>query len=524
MALPAHHAPFAETYRRAGSWLTGDAPDHLRLAAARDPEREALSDARGALTYAELDAQVRRLAAGFLAWGVKAGDVVAIQLPNRREFALAQQAAARIGAVYVPLLPQLRLGDLEPLLNACKAKVLVTLASFRGFDHAGLARELHSRVKSLQHVLIADQDFDAFMAEPWEDRFGEAVDAVRIDADTVRTILFTSGTESTPKGVLHSFNTLFFGLKRQVELFGFGAEDVVLCASPVGHGTGAVNGVEFALQIGGKVTLLEAWSPKAGLELIARERCTLMWGAATFFTDLSAAAPDCGLDLSSFRLALTAGAPIPRELVTAVRDKLGALLVAAYGQSEGQNIAINRPDDSLERITGSDGRIHDAIDFKLVAGEFAYRGPNACMGFLHPAHTAKSFDADGYLYSGDLAEVDAERYLRIVGRRKDIIIRGGENISPAEIEDILFGHPKIKAVSVVGYPDPRFGQRACAVVEPAVGAAPSLQDLIDWMAARNVAKFKYPERILLVDGLPLTPSGKVRKEVLRARLAEEVAA
>jgi non-ribosomal peptide synthetase component E (peptide arylation enzyme) len=538
--LPPHHQPFAAAYRDAGWWLDGPAPDHLRGWAEEGPSRVALVDAHGELTYGELDALVRRAAAGLLALGVGAGDAVAIQLPNRREFAVFQQATARIGAVYVPLLPQLRRADLEPMLRDSRARVLVTPAVHRGFDHRPMALELSRSLPSLDCVLVVGEaeaplrSVDAFLAESWEDRHGAAVDAIVVDADAPRTVLFTSGTESRAKGVVHSFNTLFFGLDRQIEAFGFVENEVVLCASPVGHGTGAVNGVEFALQIGGRVVMIEAWSPQSGLKIMAREGCTLMWGAATFFSDLARAASDGGCDLATFRLALTAGAPVPPELAAAVADSLGARLVTAYGQSEGQNLAICRPDDPLERITGSDGRLHDAIEFKLVdegrrevapgePGELAYRGPNLCLGYLDPAHTAAAFDADGFIHSGDLVRIGADRYLRVVGRRKDIIIRGGENISPAEVEGLLFGHPKIAAVSIIGFPDDRLGQRACAVVAPRPGEAPTLADLTAWLADRGVAKFKYPERIVLADSLPMTASGKVRKEALRALVASETA-
>lgn len=521
MDLPSHHRSEAERYYAAGWWRRGAAPDHLADAARARPEQIAVSDASGRSTYGQVDRLVRRLAAGLWSLGVRPGDAVAIQLPNGRAFALAQQAAVRLGAAYVPLLPQLRLGDLEPLLGACRACVMITQSVIRGFDHAGLARDCRDRVESLKHLLIVGDDFETFLETPWEDLYGDALDMVVVSADAVRTILFTSGTEAAPKGVVHSYNTLFFGLSRQVEMFGFGPRDVVLCASPVGHATGAVNGVEFAFQIGGTVSMLDAWSPDAALDLIARDRCTLMWGAATFFGDLVGKAGEQTGDIASFKLALTAGAPIARDLVHAVRTRLGALLVAAYGQSEGQNIAINGPDDPEDRIVGSDGRIHDAIDYRVIDREFHYRGPNVCLGYLDPAHTAAAIDAEGFMASGDLVEVDDDRYLRVVGRRKEIIIRGGENISPAEVENILFGHPAIAAVSIVGYPDPRLGQRACAVVVANAGAEPGLSDLIAWMEARQVAKFKYPERLVLVDALPRTASGKVRKDVLRATLLDE---
>ncbi|MEO5641513.1 MAG: AMP-binding protein, partial [Sphingomicrobium sp.] len=402
---------------------------------------------------------------------------------------------------------------------------LVIPSNYKGFDYPAMANAIHA-----PNVFAIGGSFDAAV----RDHAPAGRRNPPPDADASRAILFTSGTESRPKGVVHSYNTLFFGMKRHVEQFGLGPDDVVMCVSPVGHGTGAVNGVEFALHLGATLVLEQSWSPQTGLASMARHGATMMWGATTFYTDLVEAAADADQDLPAFRLAFTAGAPVPRELVGLVRERLGATLIAAYGQSEGQNISITRLDDPPAKIAGSDGRFHDGIDWQLrgpngepVApgeeGEIAYRGANVCLGYLDPAHTAAAFDTDGFIASGDIGRVDADGYLRIVGRAKDIIIRGGENISPAEVEDLLFGHPMIEQVSVIGYRDPRLGQRACAVVVPRPGTRPELADLTAHMAARKVAKFKYPERILLIDALPMTASGKVRKDVLRALLERQPA-
>jgi len=342
----------------------------------------------------------------------------------------------------------------------------------------------------------------------------------------VRQIIFTSGTESKPKAVLHSHNTLLFPLRNHTRLFNFVRDDVVFTPSPVGHGTGAVFGVELALYFGGTVVLMDGWNAARAVEVIARERCSLMWGATTFFSDLVNAPNLNSHDLSRFRLLLTAGAPIPRALVQQVAERTRGQLVSAYGQSEGQNITITRLDDPLEKITGSDGKFQEGVEYKLVdsqgnsvgvgeEGEILYRGPNLCLGYLEPEHNRNAFTEDGYIRSGDLGIVDADGYLRIVGRRKEIIIRGGENISPAEVENYLFKHPAIASLAVVGLPDERLGQRACAAVIPRPGQSVTLEDMIDFMAAQGVAKFKYPERLVVVDHLPRTLTGKVQRDVLR---------
>jgi len=537
--LPANHAPYADHYRASGDWSTAPVPDFVAEWGARTPDRIALVDRRGRLSYGELAALVRRAAAGLWALGLRPGQSLALQLPNWREFAIFQQAAARIGVRYVPLLPQLRTAEMRYLLEACEAAALVVPGSYRGFDHLALARELQTQLPLLRQVFVVDaptglaapglQDAGAFLEHAWEQDHGAAVDAVQVHPDTVRHVLFTSGTESQPKGVLHSFNTAFFPLKRHQAYFDLGPQDVVLTGSTVGHGIGALFGVELGLFLGGTVVLMETWSAAEALATIARERCTLMWATTTFWTDLVNAPEARRHNLRSFRLALTAGAPVLRALVGQVQQVLGARLVAAFGQSEGHNISIHRLDDSAERVASSDGRINDGIAWKLVdadrqplpageRGEFAYRGPNVCHGYLDPAHTARAFDDQGFIYSGDLVEVDAQGYLRVVGRRKDIIIRGGENISPAEIEEHLYQHPAIAEASVVGLPDARLGQRACAVVVLRPGASLTLEQLSTFMASRGIARFKYPEGLTVLEALPRTAAGKVRKEVLRERL------
>lgn len=537
--LPTHHQPRADAYRRAGWWQTAPVSSSLREHARLAPSRIALVDRFGTLSYGELEHAVQRLACALWAHGLRPGQVLALQLPNRREFVLFQQAAARLGIAYLPLIPQLRSAELLDQLKRTRAAALVVPAQYRGFDHLTMATDLQIQMPDLK-VFVTDTSVpvpagtiavDSLLDAPWEHKHADAVEAIVVDPDALRAILFTSGTESRPKGVLHNWNTLHYPLRLHRELFTLGHDDAVYTCSPVGHGTGAIFGVELALYVGAKLVLEEQWNADGALQTLAREGCSMMWGATTFYTDLVAAAETAGIATPQFRYAFSAGAPIPRDLVLQVRERLGAQLIAAYGQSEGQNIAINRPDDPLDKITGSDGRFNPGIEYKLVdnerqavaagdAGEIAYRGPNVCLGYLDDEHTAAAFDAEGFVYSGDLGVIDADGYLRIVGRRKEIIIRGGENISPREIEDLLFGAPGIAEISVVGLPDERLGQRACAVVVTQADTVVTLQTLIEHLAQRQIAKFKYPERLVIAASLPRTASGKVQKEVLRRQILD----
>lgn len=529
--LPSHHAQRAATYRRLGYWSAGAVPDRLGELARAQPAGIALVDRGSRVTYAQLDGAVRRVAAELRASGVGKGDVVAIQLPNWKEFAYFQQAAALIGAIYLPLIPQLREWEMEYILRVSGAVALVVPASHRGFDHAAMAQALRARLPALEHLYVVGEAAPAGAVTVDSLMNREAPGTVQgesIDPDEVRALFFTSGTEANPKGVRHSYNTLAYPLRIHARDLRLGPADPIFTCSPVGHATGCVFGVELGLFLGSKVVLQDAWNPTEAIDLIARERCSLMWGATTFCSDLVNAA-DGSRDLSCLRLMCSGGAPIPRELVRQVRDRIGSQLVAAYGSSEGLNVTINRLDDPPERIAGCDGRFNDGIDYKTVdedrntlrpgeAGEIAYRGPNVCLGYLDAEQTARSFDGEGFFYSGDLGVIDRDGYLRVVGRRKEIIIRGGENISPAELENLLFRHPKVSAVAVVGFPDERLGQRVGVAVVPKPGEHVALDELTAFLSDNGVARFKFPERLDIVSELPRTPTGKIRRNVLRDAL------
>lgn len=531
--LRGHHASHAARYRQLGYWSAEAVPDALSSFARTNPTKVALVDRGSTLTYAELDRIVRRLAAGLRASGVRKGDVVAIQLPNWKEFVYFQQAVAKIGAIYIPLIPQLRAREMESILRTSKAVAVVVPAIYRDFDYVAMLNNLRPGLPALRDIYVVGGPaltgaiaVDKFLAREWERESGAAVDEIVVWPDELRALFFTSGTEANPKGVLHSYNTLTYPLRIHARDFGLTSSDTVFVCSPVGHATGCVFGVELGLFIGGKIVLKDTWNPVEAIELIAHERCTMMWGATTFYSDLVNAVERSPGDLSCLRLMCSGGAPIPRELVAQVRDRMGGRLVAAYGSSEGMNVTINRLDDPPEKITGSDGRFNPGIDYKLVddtrdlqpqgtAGEIAYRGPNVCLGYLDQDQTDRSFDAEGFFYSGDLGVIDDAGYLRVVGRKKEIIIRGGENISPAEIEDLLYRHPKIGAVAVLGFPDNRLGESACAAVIPKPGETVTLEEITEFLRDQGVAKFKFPERLEIVAEFPRTPTGKLRRNVLR---------
>jgi non-ribosomal peptide synthetase component E (peptide arylation enzyme) len=535
--LPLHHRAQAGRYRTAGWWRSEPVEDRLAEIARQRPDSIALVDRSGPLTYADFDELVTRAACGFWRMGLRPDDVVAIQLPNWREFAIYQQAAVRTGVTYLPLIPQLRAHDLIYLLGTAGARLLVIPSIYRGFDHRTMLADIRQNVRSILNVIVVGDEAtdtiasEAFLAQSVTQAESEAVRGVEIDPDALRLISFTSGTESKPKGVCHSHNTALYSLVNHTRLFGLTHNDVIFTPSPVGHATGAIFGVEFGIVFGGKTVLMERWNAEEAVRLIAENGCTAMWGATTFYIDLMNAANLADHDISSFRYLFTAGAPVPRHLLKQVEERTKGRLVTAYGQSEGQNITISRPDDPEDKILNTDGTFQEGVEYRLVSadgvavpvgeeGEIEYRSPCVCMGFLDAEHTARAFREDGFIVSGDLGIVDEDGYLRIVGRRKEIIIRGGENISPAEIEDILYRHPKVEEISIVGLPHDRLGQIACAVVVPRKGETVTLQDLTAFMAECGIAKFKFPERVEIVKQFPRSLTGKVQKDVLRGRILQ----
>jgi acyl-CoA synthetase (AMP-forming)/AMP-acid ligase II len=529
-----------EEYTARGYWGTRLMSTYLERAARETPSKIALVHRGRRISYAELQGTVTRVAAGLRALGLGRGDAIGIQLPNWIEFSYFHLAVTRIGAISNPLLPSLRAHEIEYMARHARTSALVVPASYRGFAHPRMVEEVRARLPDLRHVFVVGGQggkdtigVEEFLQRPWE-RDATPLPELAGDANDPRLLLFTTGTEASPKGVLHSHNTLHFALTTFARGFGCAADDVVLLPSPVGHATGAVYGHDLGMLLGGKIVLQDQWNAEEAVELIEREGCTVMWGATAFLHDLAHAENVGRHDVRSLRLFASGGAPIPRDLVRQAQDVIGCRVAAAYGSSEGMNVTINGPEDPLEKVVGTDGRPNPGIDVRLTddagrpvaqgaPGEITYRGPNVFLGYLaDPERTAAAFDADGFFHSGDLGVLDPDGYLRVVGRKKDIIIRGGENISPAEIENLLYAHPGVREVAVVGMPDSRLGERVCAFVVPRDDGAPTLHELCDFLVARRVAKFKLPERVEIVGELPKTPTGKVRKHLLRDAIAEQV--
>ncbi|MDT7745549.1 MAG: hypothetical protein QOE59_4627 [Actinomycetota bacterium] len=523
-------------FREQGWWQDGSASALLDRWAEATPTRRFVSDGVVELDYGTVRERARGLGAALVRQGVAAGDRVAVQLPNWAEFVVSYLAIARIGAVMVPIMTVYRHTEVGHVLRNSGAVAAVTTGSFRGFDHAAMFRVLGQECPELRALVIARAEpADGELA--FETACATETDDAELgphpDPDAPHVIVYTSGTESTAKGCVHTWNTLdFSGRGLAHDVFGTTPEDVMFMPSPVAHATGLVVGVLVPLAVGAETHLQDIWEPNEGLRRIAQYRCTATATATPFVRMALEAAAGTDHDVSSMRFWLCAGAPIPEALAaefTAVFD--GGVLNPLYGASEIMAATCCHRGDPIERRAGSDGTpALEGVQIGLLGpdgdpvatgdeGEICYWGPGAVLGYWRdPARTAATIDDEGWHHTGDLGRMDAEGYLRVSGRLKDIIIRGGTNISAAEVEGHVGAHPDVAQVAVVAYPDDRLGEKVCAVVVPVPGRQPGLADVTDFLRGRAISLQKLPERLLLVDELPMTATGKVQKFLLREQV------
>jgi cyclohexanecarboxylate-CoA ligase len=532
-----------EQYTAAEYWPNTTICAYLDAAVQRHPDKTAVVDPFGRLTYAELARLVDRLALAFLDVGIETGDVVSFQLPNWNQFVIVQFALSRLGAVGNPLIPIYRQRELRFMLQLASSKVMIIPRTFRGFDYAAMMRELRPELPNLERIYVLgdevpeDMDsFDALLSTPWEER-GDvaALRARRVNPNALAEIIFTSGTTGEPKGVMHTHNTILCPILSLIERLQLTDREVVLMASTFGHQTGYLYGVHMPTVLGGTGVYMDVWQAPRAVELIEAEGVTFTMGATPFLSDLAYAPNLDRHGIDSLRVFLSAGAAIPRQLVIDARERLRCAISAGWGMTENALVTVNRMDDPLEKVFGTDGCCLRGMEVKVVdeagkdlpagqEGELLCRGPQHFAGYYRrPQVTAASFVDGGWFTTGDRAVMDADGYISISGRSKDIIIRGGENIPVVEVENLLHKHPKVHNVAIVAMPDPRLQEKACAFVVPKPGETFTFEEMITYLLEQQLAKQYLPERLEVVTEFPMTPSGKIQKYMLRQRIAERVA-
>lgn len=529
-------------YRQQGLWGDASLADYWQQTARAMPDKIAVVDNHGAsYTYSALDHAASCLANWMLAKGIESGDRIAFQLPGWCEFTVIYLACLKIGAVSVPLLPSWREAELVWVLNKCQAKMFFAPTLFKQTRPVDLILPLQNQLPQLQQIVGVDKLAPATSSLSLSQIIADNTSlttAITTHGDELAAVLFTSGTEGLPKGVMLTHNNILASERAYCARLNLTWQDVFMMPAPLGHATGFLHGVTAPFLIGARSVLLDIFTPDACLALLEQQRCTCMLGATPFVYDLLNVLEKQPADLSALRFFLCGGTTIPKKVARECQQR-GIKLLSVYGSTESSPHAVVNLDDPLSRFMHTDGYAAAGVEIKVVddarktlppgcEGEEASRGPNVFMGYFDESElTARALDEEGWYYSGDLCRMDEAGYIKITGRKKDIIVRGGENISSREVEDILLQHPKIHDACVVAMSDERLGERSCAyVVLKAPHHSLSLEEVVAFFSRKRVAKYKYPEHIVVIEKLPLTTSGKIQKFLLRKdimrRLTQDV--
>lgn len=529
-------------YRQQGLWGDASLADYWQQTARAMPDKIAVVDNHGAsYTYSALDHAASCLANWMLVKGIESGDRIAFQLPGWCEFTVIYLACLKIGAVSVPLLPSWREAELVWVLNKCQAKMFFAPTLFKQTRPVDLILPLQNQLPQLQQIVGVDKLAPATSSLSLSQIIADntpLTTAITTHGDELAAVLFTSGTEGLPKGVMLTHNNILASERAYCARLNLTWQDVFMMPAPLGHATGFLHGVTAPFLIGARSVLLDIFTPDACLALLEQQRCTCMLGATPFVYDLLNLLEKQPADLSALRFFLCGGTTIPKKVARECQQR-GIKLLSVYGSTESSPHAVVNLDDPLSRFMHTDGYAAAGVEIKVVddarktlppgcEGEEASRGPNVFMGYFdEPELTARALDEEGWYYSGDLCRMDEAGYIKITGRKKDIIVRGGENISSREVEDILLQHPKIHDACVVAMPDERLGERSCAyVVLKAPHHSLSLEEVVAFFSRKRVAKYKYPEHIVVIEKLPRTASGKIQKFLLRKdimrRLTQDV--
>lgn len=495
-------------------------------------DREALVDVSSGrrFTYTEFDGAVNEVARGLLARGIGKGDRVGIWAPNCAEWVITQYATAKVGAILVNINPAYRTHELAYVVEQAGLSLLVSAVAFKTSDYRGMIAEIGFAAT----IFIGTPDWDALIAAGEGRSLEER--AATLAFDDPINIQYTSGTTGFPKGATLSHHNILNNGFFVGELVGYGEDDRICIPVPLYHCFGMVMGNLAATSHGACMVLpAQGFDPAATLRAVASERCTSLYGVPTMFIAELGLPDFAGYDLSSLRTGIMAGSPCPVEVMKRVVAEMNMSEVAiCYGMTETSPVStMTRRDDGLDRRTETVGRVLPHLESKVVApetglpvprgeaGELCTRGYSVMLGYWEqPEATAEAIDASRWMHTGDLATMDADGYVNIVGRIKDLVIRGGENVYPREVEEFLYSHPDVSDVQVIGVPDLRYGEELMAWVVLRPGAAPLTAQAVREFCAGRLAHYKIPRYVHVVDGFPMTVTGKVRKVEMRERAVE----
>jgi cyclohexanecarboxylate-CoA ligase len=516
--------------------------DYLDDAAAKHPDRVAIVDfeygtgGQIELTFSELRQRVDRIAWSLIGLNVKRGDIVSVQLPNWWHFVAVHLACLRIGATTNPLMPIFRERELTFMLGLAESRIVIVPKTFRDFDHEAMIERIRPSLPALRQVIVVNgtgpNSFDRqLLSAAVPANAARIFAAQRPTADDVVQLLYTSGTTGEPKGVMHTSRTLLTTMLPSIRHVGLVEGEPILSATPLAHQLGFIMALIVPIVLASPIVMQDVWNAGIALARIRKHGVTFGMGATPFLADLIDSAAKEG-DAGSLRTFLSAGAPIPRMLVKRARQEIDVRVLSAYGMTENLLVSAARPDDLEQKVSETDGAPGLGLELRVVdkdgnslspgqPGRLQTRGTSTFVGYLKRPELY-NVDNEGWFDTGDLARLDADGYVTITGRWKDVIIRGGENIPVVEIENVLYRHPAVRQVAIVAMPDQRLGERACAFVVLRETASLPFSEMQEFLQNSGVARSYWPERLELLDALPMTATGKVQKFVLRERARELV--
>jgi non-ribosomal peptide synthetase component E (peptide arylation enzyme) len=526
-------------YESKGFWQGRVFPDYLEDNFKRVPEREALVDSRHRITFSDLNRIVNNLASNLLEMGIRKNDVIGVQTPNRVEYFFMRYALAKIGAVILGIGIGMRDLEIRHLLRITSAKGMIVPATFHGFNYADMMKDLRQDLPALKYILLIDSQekgrcsgiypFEALLKDrPVNDQIkGGNYRRLLKGSKEIDMLNLTSGTTGMPK-ICQCIPDARMCFGRFIaERCEITSEDTMLVVCPITGGLGNSCSSLAAGHAGCKVVLLERFIAEEALQMIGKEKVTVLVGVPTQYIKMLSIVDFDHYSLDSLRTVISAGSYLPYEIGKEIIKRMKAKLIPIFGSHDGGTLTIGTPDLDEETVCRTVCRPLPDAELRLLdrngrqvsqgeVGEIVYRSANACAGYFEDFEGTKAvFDPDGFFYSGDLGRLTKEGFLEVKGRSKDIIIRGGQNINPSEIEDILIKHPDIENVAIVGMPDPVLGERSCAYVVPKEGKRITLQSLISFLKEKKLATFKHPERLEIIDEIPVSEGRKPAKNLLK---------
>lgn len=521
-------------YRQAGIWRDKTIADRLDELCAIRPEQPLVIEAGGTRTARMARRAALALAAALTRRGLRPGHVVSFQLPNWYEAVVVELACAYAGFVCNPIVPIYRHAEVDFIIRNSKSRAFFIPQQFRNFDYRAMVADLKPGWEQAVDVILvrptgpAELSFDDLLREE------PAAAGARPDPNHIKLLMYTSGTTSQAKGVFHTHNTIAAEIENFINWLKLDASDVVLMPSPLGHITGYLYGIQLPVTLGCPVVLMEAWDVAAAADLIETHGVTFIIGATPFLQELANFSNATQRRFPSLRYFPSGGAPVPPEIIFSADAAFErALAFRVYGSTEAPTVTLGVPDraNAAARaqtdgaIVGHEVRLIDDAGREVARGEegeIVTRGPEMMVGYMIEAHNNEAFTEESFFRTGDLAVLTPEGNLTITGRKKDLIIRGGENLSPKEIEDVLYTHPAIREAAVIAMPHPRLGETCCAYVTLKPGCSFDFDAMLDVLKASGLAKQKYPERLEIVADLPYTAAGKIRKNLLREQIVEKI--